>query len=55
MIGFIVLIYGTFIFNDVVQAPLFMRDDREIQLFEDVLIAPASLTLEGAAESPASD
>ena len=43
VIGFVVLIYGTFLFNDIVEAPWFVRaDEREIVLVEDVLIAPTS-------------
>ncbi|KAJ3302215.1 hypothetical protein HDV03_005233 [Kappamyces sp. JEL0829] len=37
VVGFVVLIYGTFIFNDVVLPPWFLRDPQEIQLQEDVV------------------
>lgn len=57
VIGFLVLIYGTFLFNDVVPPPYFLVDEREIQLVEDVLIAPAgaAVSTTSSARSPGTD
>ena len=54
VIGFLVLIYGTFLFNDVVPPPYFLVDEREIQLVEDVLIAPAGVSSTTSAAASAS-